>query len=163
MAKSDKKRTLATGDGMVTEKSSPRPKAQATLKTKTHCPKEVPSEDLTSISVKVFCEKVTKAPRAMKTIPKHLCKNTNIPIETGMNLLESLDHPNIPRIYELDQDNKNYYLVTEYCAGGLLLDTLASMRSFSEYEAAVIMKQILSAIAYCHGKGLAHMYSFTTP
>lgn len=31
-----------------------------------------------------------------------------------VNILKRLDHPNIVKLYELYQDNKNYYLVTEY-------------------------------------------------
>ena len=31
-----------------------------------------------------------------------------------VNILKTLDHPNIVKLYELFQDNKNYYLVTEY-------------------------------------------------
>lgn len=31
-----------------------------------------------------------------------------------VNILKELDHPNIVKLYELYQDSKNYYLVTEY-------------------------------------------------
>jgi serine/threonine protein kinase len=31
-----------------------------------------------------------------------------------VNVLKKLDHPNIVKLYELYQDPKNYYLVTEY-------------------------------------------------
>jgi calcium-dependent protein kinase len=30
-----------------------------------------------------------------------------------MDILKELDHPNIVKIYELFQDQKNYYIVTE--------------------------------------------------
>lgn len=31
-----------------------------------------------------------------------------------MHILRNLDHPNIVKLYELFEDDKNYYLVTEY-------------------------------------------------
>ena len=31
-----------------------------------------------------------------------------------VNILRTLDHPNIMKLHELFQDNDNYYLVTEY-------------------------------------------------
>jgi calcium-dependent protein kinase len=30
-----------------------------------------------------------------------------------VNILRKLDHPNIVRLYELFEDSKNYYLITE--------------------------------------------------
>ena len=30
-----------------------------------------------------------------------------------MNILKNLDHPNIVKLYELFQDDQNYYLITE--------------------------------------------------
>lgn len=37
-----------------------------------------------------------------------------------MIILKELDHPNILKVYDLFQDNKNYYLITELCTGGEL-------------------------------------------
>jgi calcium-dependent protein kinase len=32
-----------------------------------------------------------------------------------IDILKNLDHPNILRLYEVFEDKKNIYLVTEYC------------------------------------------------
>ena len=50
---------------------------------------------------------------------------------------------------------QNIYLVNEYCSGGELYDrvvekTQSKEGHFSEYSAARIIKNILSAIRYCH-------------
>jgi calcium-dependent protein kinase len=37
-----------------------------------------------------------------------------------MELLRSLDHPNIIKIFEMFKDKKNYYFVMEYIKGGNL-------------------------------------------
>ncbi len=64
------------------------------------------------------------------------------------------------RLYEFFQDSRNYYLVTEYCAGGELLNKILSLKSFSERIAAAVMKQLLSAVAYCHAKNVVHRYYY---
>lgn len=40
--------------------------------------------------------------------------------------------------------------MTELCVGGELFDKIQEEKQFSEKRAAQIMKQILSAIFYCH-------------
>ena len=57
-----------------------------------------------------------------------------------MNILKTLDHPHIIRLYELYQDSKSYYLITEYCSGGELFDKIKSMSHFTEKMAADYMK-----------------------
>ena len=49
---------------------------------------------------------------ALKTIPKRVCIN-QIQVLEEIEILKTLDHPNILRIYEYFQDNMNYYLLTE--------------------------------------------------
>lgn len=39
-----------------------------------------------------------------------------------MELLSKLDHPNIIKVYELYYYNCFYYVVTEYCKGGTILN-----------------------------------------
>ena len=39
---------------------------------------------------------------------------------TEVGILRLLDHPNIIRLHEFYQDDKNYYIITEYCDGGEL-------------------------------------------
>jgi calcium-dependent protein kinase len=41
-----------------------------------------------------------------------------------VDVLKSLDHPNIVKLFEFYQDNKNYYLITEFLEGGELFDNL---------------------------------------
>jgi len=50
---------------------------------------------------------------AMKTIPKNLCIDEK-QVLPEIEILKSLDHHNIVRLYEYFQDSKNYYLITEY-------------------------------------------------
>ena len=45
------------------------------------------------------------------------------------------DHPNIIRLYEEIEDDRNIYLVMEECTGGELFDYILSLGSFSERAA----------------------------
>jgi len=73
-----------------------------------------------------------------------------------IDVMRSLDHPNILRLYEVYQDDKRYYLVMELCTGGELFDEITKRSQFSEADAAAIIKQVLSAVAYCHRKKVCH-------
>jgi len=48
------------------------------------------------------------------------------------------------------------YLVLEFAAGGELFDAIVNRGSYSEEDAANIIKQILEAIKYIHEHGIAH-------
>jgi calcium-dependent protein kinase len=53
--------------------------------------------------------------RAMKSMKKSsLLKEEEKKMFAEMNILKDLDHPNIVKLYELFQDEENYYLITEF-------------------------------------------------
>ena len=70
--------------------------------------------------------------------------------------MKEMDHPNILRTYEIFQDHENYYLIMELCKGGSVLSLIKKSDNFSEWHAMNIMKQLLSAVNYCHQKGFVH-------
>lgn len=47
-------------------------------------------------------------------------------------------------------------MVTEFVEGGELFEEIGRRKNFTEKIAADIMKQLLSAIIYCHKRGIAH-------
>ena len=55
----------------------------------------------------------------------------------------SVDHPNILKVFESYEDEKFYYLVTEFCTGGELFDRIIDKGNLSESLAANYMEQIL--------------------
>ena len=57
--------------------------------------------------------------------------------------MQTLDHPNILKLYEYFEDEKNVYLITELCGGGELFDRIIAKEYFEEAYAAKVFKQIL--------------------
>ena len=99
----------------------------------------------------------TKATRAVKLIKKEsMSSEEEQSFKHEISILKKLDHPNILKLYEVFEDDKRYYLVTEMCKGGELFDEIVLKVQFSEKEAATIIQQILQAVAYCHELGIVH-------
>lgn len=90
---------------------------------------------------------------AIKKITKSLVDSS---FYNETQILKTLDHPNIIKLIETYQDEHNYYLVEEYCAGGDLYDFIKKQKSFSEKKAANIIFQILKAVNYLHANKIVH-------
>ena len=99
-------------------------------------------------------EKSTGEIRVMKEVNKSKLPNVKY-FKTEIKILAMLDHPNILRLFEVFEDQKNFYLITELCTGGHLLSRM-SKNHYREKEAAKLMEKIISAVAYCHEKGICH-------
>ena len=61
-------------------------------------------------------------------------------LQQELNILLSVDHPNIVKFYEAFLDHKYVHLVMEYCHGGELYERLLSQERFSEQDAKKIIK-----------------------
>jgi len=73
-----------------------------------------------------------------------------------LEILKTLDHPNIIKLYEVYQDSSYFHLVMEYCSGGELFERIAEKQRYNEIEGAAIMKKICSAVKYLHENGIVH-------
>ena len=102
--------------------------------------------------------KLSNQYRAMKIIK---CKadnphNNTAEIIKQINILKTLDHPNIIKVYEFYSTEKYIYIINELCTGGELFNKIVEVKYFTESTACFIMRQLLSAVAYCHDKGVIH-------
>ena len=68
------------------------------------------------------------------------------------NTLVSLNHPNIVKLYDAFEDDSAQYLVMEYCSNG----TIRQKGKLSYDKFILYSKQLLSALAYCHSRNVAH-------
>jgi calcium-dependent protein kinase len=87
---------------------------------------------------------------------KYSSENHSLTINKEINILKSLDHPNIIKVFEFYSSEKYIYIINELCTGGELFDKIVEVKYFSESTACNIMRQLLSAVAYCHEKGVIH-------
>ncbi|OEH80530.1 calmodulin-like domain protein kinase isoform 2 [Cyclospora cayetanensis] len=102
-------------------------------------------------------DKQTGAERAIKIIKKSsVSAPSSGALLEEVAVLKQLDHPNIMKLYEFFDDKRNYYLVMEVYRGGELFDEIISRQKFSEVDAAVIMKQVLSGVLYLHNHSIVH-------
>ena len=101
--------------------------------------------------------KETGITRAMKCIKKKNAKpSKEKELFNEAKILKGLDHPNIVKLFELFQDAKFYYMITEYCEGGERFDRIQETSTFTENQAAEYMRQLLSALVYCHNLKIMH-------
>lgn len=73
---------------------------------------------------------------AIKVIKKNNMKAKDIKeLNNEVQILNSLDHPNIVKYYEMYEDKKNIYLVMEYCTGVNLYEKLTyGLHRYSEVQ-----------------------------
>jgi len=59
-----------------------------------------------------------------------ISSNEQLRMRYEIDILKNLDHPNIIKFYEVFEDKKHIYLVTEYCDGGELFDEIINRKRF---------------------------------
>lgn len=74
-----------------------------------------------------------------------------------VDILKSLDHPNVVRLYEALEDDDGTHLVMEYLEGGDLLERIVvSKERMPEEECASVMTQILDAVQHLCSRNIVH-------
>lgn len=68
----------------------------------------------------------------------------------------ALSHKNIVEIYDVGEDNNQYYIVMEYVPGTTLKELVLKRGALHVMEAIDIMKQVLSGTARAHQMGIIH-------
>lgn len=98
--------------------------------------------------------------RAVKIIKKKaLAEDERKKLKNEAEILRKLDHPNIIKLYEIFEDKKYYYIITEFLTGGELFEKITDedfYGDFTEKDAANIMQQVFRGINYCHSNNIVH-------
>lgn len=68
----------------------------------------------------------------------------------------SLSHPNIVEVYDVGEDNGQYYIVMEYCPGKTLKQLLKKRGNLTISEVIDIMLQITDGMAHAHDSYIIH-------
>ncbi|KAK9760966.1 hypothetical protein K7432_014501 [Basidiobolus ranarum] len=67
-----------------------------------------------------------------------------IKIKREVNVLRSLDHPNIVRLFEVIETDQYIGIIIEYASGGELFDHILAHRYLKEREACRLFAQLIS-------------------
>ncbi|HEX7115614.1 MAG TPA: protein kinase [Steroidobacter sp.] len=79
-------------------------------------------------------------------------------LERAFHLAQSLSHPNIATVFDLDRDGDTYFIVMELLEGELLSDILRRLdgRPMLREHALGIIGSIGAALRYAHQRGVVH-------
>ena len=94
--------------------------------------------------------------RALKEISKDALFGSEEEIRNEIEVLKNLDHPNIMKIFEFFEDDKNIYLINEFCGGGDVAGLMDKLGKFPEFLLKYVMFQVFFAISFLHANKVVH-------
>ncbi|XWS74430.1 hypothetical protein CRYUN_Cryun02cG0215400 [Craigia yunnanensis] len=94
---------------------------------------------------------------AIKVINKKKLSGTSLMsnIKREISIMSRLNHPYIVKLYEVLATKTKIYFVMEFIKGGELFAKVAKGR-FSEDLSRKYFQQLISAVGYCHSRGVFH-------
>ena len=93
---------------------------------------------------------------AIKSIPmKNLSCNIDDFIKE-VDIISSLDHPNIIKFYETYHDDCFFHIVMELCKGKEIVHQMGNYGFIEEKKVTNIIFKVLLAIVHCHNRGVTH-------
>ena len=94
---------------------------------------------------------------AIKSIDKSVLKGTDVKmLASECAVLKQVSHPNCIRLTEIFSTPSKLVLVMELVTGGEMLDRMRGRETYTEKDAAQIVKKIAEGLAYLHSLGIAH-------
>lgn len=77
-------------------------------------------------------------------------------LETEVDMLMQIDHPNIVKLEEIYEDGDSFFMVLELMTGGELFERIVENDHYSEKEAADTIRPLIDGLRYCHNMGIVH-------
>ena len=107
--------------------------------------------------VKLGIYKKTGEEFAIKIINKDKIKKQMKNILFKENeIITKFNHINVVYVFQIIEDEKNIYIVMEYCNKGELFDYIVAHQKLDEDEASLFFYQLINGVDYIHKKGVAH-------
>ena len=108
--------------------------------------------------VKLSLHKLTQEQVAIKILEKNKIINQKDleRIEKEIKYMKMLNHPNIVKIYEIIEDENNYYISMEYVPGGELFNYIVKNKRLTENESSFFYSQIIHIIKEIHKHKICH-------
>ncbi|KAK6112171.1 Protein kinase domain family protein [Brugia pahangi] len=85
-----------------------------------------------------------------------ITKAATFRVELELQALSRLIHDNIVKFYEQFQENGAQYIIMEYCKHRSLRDYVKQNGRLSDFSAAYILRQLVSAVKYIHERNMIH-------
>ena len=101
---------------------------------------------------KTFRKKDNSTFVAIKVLDKVALKNNLDQIMREVQILQSVDHPNIVKYFETYDEKTNLFLVMEYIQGVELFEAIthANKKRFEESKCKEYMREIFLAVSHLH-------------
>ncbi|XP_069499370.1 NUAK family SNF1-like kinase 1 [Ambystoma mexicanum] len=108
--------------------------------------------------VKKATERGTGRMVAIKSIGKDKITDEldKVHLQREIEITALLKHEHIVKVYEVFENKDKIVMVMEYASNGELYDYVNNRHLISENEARGFFRQIVSAVHYCHKKGVVH-------
>ena len=71
-------------------------------------------------------------------------------------IITRFNHINVVYVFQIFEDEKNYYIIMEYCKHGELFDYIVKHEKLSEEESSIFFYQLINGLEYIHSKGISH-------
>eukprot|EP00916_Digyalum_oweni_P001239 GHVL01002410.1.p1 GENE.GHVL01002410.1~~GHVL01002410.1.p1 ORF type:complete len:270 (-),score=61.72 GHVL01002410.1:621-1430(-) len=73
-----------------------------------------------------------------------------------MDVLQTLDHPNLVKVFGCIENSTDFFVILELCEGGSVFDVLSNRKMINERLAAEMVIQMLDASDFLHSLGIAN-------
>mmetsp|Transcript_18520 Transcript_18520/g.29387 ORF Transcript_18520/g.29387 Transcript_18520/m.29387 type:complete len:372 (+) Transcript_18520:142-1257(+) len=94
---------------------------------------------------------------ALKVInKKNLDKDDLVILESEVNIMRVISHPNIVKLYDVFDSRSKMCLVLDLLEGGELFDRIIEKGHFSEKDAQASFTQMCQALEYLHANQIVH-------
>ena len=95
---------------------------------------------------------------ALKKMRKRYTDTSSFRTETDalLRIYDNGGHPNVAGLRDMYEDYSHFYLVMDLVNGGELFEHLIQYGAYSEADAARLVQEVASALAFLHGVGVVH-------
>ena len=94
---------------------------------------------------------------AMKIIAKKGISQTDLnSFKREIEYLSILNHDFVIKVYDWCETSNKLFIVIDYCAGGNVLDRIIENGTFSEYQTARLIKDLVITLGHVHANGIVH-------
>jgi len=92
---------------------------------------------------------------ALKDVDKSIVDDLTV-LQREIDIMKRLSHKNVLQLREVFDSPDKICLVTELVSGGELFEKIVEVGSYTEPDAANLVRQVVDGVAYLHANGVAH-------